>query len=148
MRRAFPSAAFMHAVQLGEAEAATALLRHDGAGALAALKPALRYDYGTPPDLATIYHRGMAYLELRDGPKAASEFNRLLEHRGIAPNGIYVALAPLRLGRALALAGDVGGARRAYEEFFAAWKSADADVPVLIDARAEYALLGKFAPVK
>jgi len=87
------------------------------------------------------YLRGEAWLLARRGRDAATEFRKLLDHRGIVLNFPLGALARLGLARALSLAGDQAGARRAYEEFLDLWKGADPDIPVLRQARAEYARL-------
>jgi hypothetical protein len=83
----------------------------------------------------------MAYLKLQDGGKAAAEFQRILDHQGVAATDPIWPLAHLNLGRALALQGDKAKARTAYQDFFATWKDADPDVPILRDAKAEYAKL-------
>jgi hypothetical protein len=80
----------------------------------------------------------MAYLKLHDGAKAAAEFQRILDHRGAVSFGVEYPLSHLNLGRAYALQGDDAKARSAYQDFFAAWKDADPDVPILKAARAEY----------
>jgi eukaryotic-like serine/threonine-protein kinase len=75
------------------------------------------------------------------GAEAVREYQRILDHRGAVINGIIGALARLGLGRAYALQGDTVKARVAYQDFFALWKDADPDVPVLIAAKSEYAKL-------
>ena len=88
-----------------------------------------------------LYVRGLAYLQLHDGAKAAGEFQKILDHRGVNPiHGIY-SLGLLGLGRAYALQNDTAKARTAYQDFFAMWKDADPEVPVLLAAKAEYAKL-------
>jgi eukaryotic-like serine/threonine-protein kinase len=87
------------------------------------------------------YLRGKVYLQLKDGQKAAAEFQKILDHPGVRPLAIERALAHLYLGRAHALAGKSEEARKAYEAFFALWKHADSDIPILPEARAEYARL-------
>jgi serine/threonine protein kinase/tetratricopeptide (TPR) repeat protein len=87
------------------------------------------------------YVRGQAYLALGDGGKAAAEFKKQIEHPGLVLNSPLGALARLGLARACALLKNVDGARLAYQEFFGLWKDADADVPVIRQARAEYAKL-------
>jgi serine/threonine protein kinase len=83
--------------------------------------------------------RGVAYLKLRDGAKAATEFQRILDHQGVSASDITYALARLNLGRAYVLQGDHPKARTAYQDFLARWKDADSDIPVLRQAKAEYA---------
>jgi eukaryotic-like serine/threonine-protein kinase len=82
--------------------------------------------------------RGLAYLKLRDGTKAAAEFQRILDHRGVSASDPLYALAHLNLGRAYVLEGDNGRARTAYQDFFAIWKGADPDAPILVTAKSEY----------
>jgi tetratricopeptide (TPR) repeat protein len=87
------------------------------------------------------YVRGQAYLSLHQGAEAAAEFQKFLDHRGIAVNSPLEALAKLQLGRAYVLAGDKTKARHAYLEFLELWKDADPDIPVLKQAKVEYAKL-------
>jgi len=88
-----------------------------------------------------MYVRGEAYLRSHDGVKAALEYQKILDHRGLNTTSMFLPLARLGLGRAYALQGDTAKAKAAYQDFFAAWKDADADVPVLAVAKAEYAKL-------
>jgi predicted Zn-dependent protease len=85
--------------------------------------------------------RGQAYLLERKGNEAAAEFQKLLDHRGAVGTSIGGALAHLQLGRAYAQAGDAAKARTAYQDFFALWKDADANIPILQQAKSEYAKL-------
>jgi len=79
---------------------------------------------------------------MHQGKEAAQEFQKILDHRGICVFNLSVcSLAHLQLGRAYAISGDVGQARTAYQDFFALWKDADPDVPILKEAQAEYAKL-------
>ena len=91
--------------------------------------------------LRPIYLRGRAYLMLQDGTKAAMEFQKMIDHRGIVEKCPVGALAHLGLGRAYALQGDTAKARAAYQDFLTLWKDADPDLPVLKEAQAEYAKL-------
>ncbi|MCH8947912.1 MAG: hypothetical protein IH789_09850 [Acidobacteria bacterium] len=75
------------------------------------------------------------------GEEAAAEFQKILDHAGLAALGPLRPLAHLGLARARALAGNEAGARRAYEDFLALWKVADPDIPILQQAKAEYAKL-------
>ncbi len=88
-----------------------------------------------------IYVRGQGYLLLRRGSEAAAEFQKFLGHPGIAVNSPLGALAHLGLARAYALQGDNAKARAAYQDFLALWKDADPDIPILLQAKAEYAKL-------
>jgi len=80
-------------------------------------------------------------LRLHNGARAATEYQKILDHRGIAPTNPLYSLARLGLGRAYALQEDKAKAKAAYQDFFAAWKDADPDVPILKEAKAEYAKL-------
>jgi tetratricopeptide (TPR) repeat protein len=91
--------------------------------------------------LYPVYLRGQAYLLARQGKEAAVEFQKIVDHRGIVLNFPLGALAHVGLGRAYALQGDVAKARTAYQDFFTLWKDADSDIPILQQARAEYARL-------
>jgi serine/threonine protein kinase/Tfp pilus assembly protein PilF len=84
------------------------------------------------------YLRGLAYLKLVLGAEAAVEFQKILDHRGQAPLSVLYPLAHLNLARAAAINGDATKARQAYRDFFAIWKDADADLPLLIEAKKEY----------
>jgi hypothetical protein len=84
------------------------------------------------------YVRGLAYLRQQAVPEAKAEFQKILDHRGVIHVLPTYALAHLGLARAVALAGDTAKSRKAYEDFFALWKDADADIPILIEAKQEY----------
>ena len=83
--------------------------------------------------------RGEAFLQVRKGSKAAQEFQKILDHRGIDP--FDFPLATLGLARAYVLQGDIAKARTKYQDFFSLWKNADPDVPILNRAKEEYAKL-------
>ena len=93
------------------------------------------------PCLYPVYVRGEAYLAARRGTEAAREFQKILDHRGIVLNEPIGALAHLQLGRAYAMQGDVAKAKAAYKDFLTLWKDADPDIPILKQAKAEYAKL-------
>jgi serine/threonine protein kinase len=127
--------------------AAIAIDRGDAQKAVELLSMASEYELGEPVQwpshgtLYPVYVRGEAYLRAGDGEQAATEFQKMIDHRGIVANFPLGALAHLQLGRAHKLAGDVGKAREAYAAFLAAWLHADPDVPILKQAKAEYAKL-------
>ena len=79
-----------------------------------------------------------AYLQAGDGTKAAAEYQKILDHRGIGPTDPLYGLARLGLGRAYALQGETAKARTAYQDFLALWKDADPDIPILKQAKEEY----------
>jgi serine/threonine protein kinase/tetratricopeptide (TPR) repeat protein len=120
------------------------LSRNNSDKVVALLQTAAPYELGGASPIAGLYPvfvRGQAFLQARHGAQAAAEFQKLLDHRGIVQNLPLGALAHLNLGRAYALEGDTTRARAAYQDFFALWKDADPDIPILIAAKAEYAKL-------
>jgi tetratricopeptide (TPR) repeat protein len=126
--------------------AAIELSRGNSSQALVYLEAAAPYELGGPPPLqeGTLYPaylRGQAYLLAHNGTAAAAEFQKLLDHRGIVLNFVTGAIAHLQIGRAYAMAGDTAKAKAAYQEFFSIWKDSDAEIPILKQAKAEYAKL-------
>ncbi len=123
----------------------------NAAKAIAELAVAVPYELGYAPlagasagtPLCPAYLRGAAYLSARQGAAAAVEFQKILDHPGVVVNFVTGALAHLGLGRAYVLAGDNAKARTAYQDFLALWKDADPGIPVLEQAKAEYAKLTK-----
>jgi len=121
----------------------------DAAGAIQVLQPASRYDLALGRigfvarfgGLYPIYVRGLAYLAARQFAEAASEFQRIVDHRSIVLVDPMDALARLQLARAFALSGDTVRAKSAYTDLLALWKNADPDLQVVKDARAEFARL-------
>jgi ATP/maltotriose-dependent transcriptional regulator MalT len=91
--------------------------------------------------LYPVFVRGEAYLAAHQGSEAAAEFQKIINHRGIAVNVPIGALAHLGLARAYVLQGDTAKARAAYQDFLTLWKDADRNIPILIAAKAEYAKL-------
>jgi DNA-binding winged helix-turn-helix (wHTH) protein len=124
------------------------LLHANPQAALVILGAASPYELGLPaldyynwPNLYPVYVRGEAYLAARKGSEAAAEFQKILDHRGIVLNEPIGALAHLQLGRAYTLSGDTAKAKAAYQDFLTLWKDADPDIPILKQAKAEYAKL-------
>jgi serine/threonine protein kinase/tetratricopeptide (TPR) repeat protein len=105
------------------------------------LQNSIPYELGTAASLYPAYVRGEAYLAARQGREAAVEFQKILDHRGIVVSDLIGALAHLQLGRAYALSGDDAKANIAYKDFLTLWKDADPDIPILKEAKAEYAKL-------
>jgi len=97
--------------------------------------------FGPGPPLYSIYVRGQAYLLLNHDEEAANEFQKILTHRNMVGNSLLFSVAHLQLARARSLSGDVPGARKYYQDFLALWKDADPDIPILKQAKAEYAKL-------
>ena len=144
----FPLNTTMNRYWLPAIEASIDITQKNPARAIDRLQTAAQYELGTPApqfgvggSLYPAYVRGQAYLALGKGADAAVEFQKFLDHRGVALNSPLAALARLQLGRAYALAGDKAKARHAYLEFLEQWKDADPDVPVLQQAKQEYAKL-------
>ncbi len=88
-----------------------------------------------------VYVSGEAYLAAHQGTQASAEFQMIVDHADFVANEPIGALAHLGLGRAYALEGNNAKARAAYDDFFALWKDADPDIPILVQAKAEYAQL-------
>jgi hypothetical protein len=91
--------------------------------------------------LYPVYLRGQAHLIAHQGKDAAAEFQKIVDHRGIVLNFPLGALAYVGLARAYSVQGNIAGARTAYQNFFTLWKDADPDIPILKEAKAEYAKL-------
>ena len=122
-----------------------AINHEDGKRALKLLEPTSGYEFACPeaflntqPPLYPVYIRGQAYLKAGQGQLAVAEFQKLAAFRysySLRP------LARLQLGRAYVMSGDKNKAKGAYQDFLTLWKDADADIPVLRQAKAEYAKL-------
>ena len=100
-----------------------------------------RQELGSMTLLDPIYMRGQAYIMLHNGSAAASEFHKVIDHPGIVGSYPLAALSHLGLARSYALQGDTAKSQAAYRDFFALWKDADSDIPILKAAKAEYANL-------
>jgi DNA-binding winged helix-turn-helix (wHTH) protein/tetratricopeptide (TPR) repeat protein len=120
--------------------AAVALDRNNAPGAIELLHGIDPNEIGTL-QVYSIYERGRAYLMLNNGGAAAAEFQKILDHLGIVGMRAIGVLAHLGMARAHALAGNTAKARAAYQDFLTLWKDADPDIPILIQAKAEYAKL-------
>jgi hypothetical protein len=119
--------------------AAIAYRLGDPRNAIELLESAREYERGYP---MANYIRGLAYLKEKKGAEAAAEFQKILDHRGANWGPLY-PLSHIGVARGAALARDTDRARKAYETFFDLWKDADSDVPILIQARKEYARLAQ-----
>jgi tetratricopeptide (TPR) repeat protein len=146
LTKRFPQNTVVQTRYLPMARSALALNSGNAQAALDALTATAPYELGhTNEDftfaLYPVYFRGQAYLAAKNGAAAVSEFQKILDHSGVVGNEPIGALAHLGLGRAYALSGDSAKAKIAYQDFFALWKTADPDVPILKEAKAEYAKL-------
>ena len=128
-------------VRLPEIFAVIEAKRGNFTRALERLEPVKRYEEGWIDSYWAAFLRGQVYLAARQGSEAVQEFQKVLDHRGLVLNALYGALAPLGLARAYVLQGDTAKARAAYESFFTLWKDADPDIPLLKQAKSEYAKL-------
>ncbi len=128
---------FVSRVHVPVAKAAVHLARGEPARALEALQLAQPYELGSIAVLAPVFLRGLALLQHGAAAAAREQFQQVLDHRGVDPFSPLEALAGLQLARARAQTGDAAGGRAAYDAFLAGWAEADAELPVLVSARAE-----------
>lgn len=131
-----PKDTLINAIWLPVIRATIELQRGHPDQAIQLLQAASRYEAAA--QFWPTYLRGNAYLRLQKRAEAAAEFQRILDHRGWDPLSELYPLAHLGLARAAVLQGDTTKARKAYQNFLALWKDADADLPVLIEAKKEY----------
>jgi eukaryotic-like serine/threonine-protein kinase len=146
LEKSYPSQTVLKVYWLPTIKAAIELNANNSTQALMFLEADAPYELGSPPQfqLGTLYPayiRGQAQLMAHNGIAAATEFQKFLDHRGVTINFPLGALAHLGLARAYALSGDAAKARTKYQDFFALWKDADPDIPILKEAKAEYAKL-------
>jgi tetratricopeptide (TPR) repeat protein len=147
LQKRFPFHTMVQSYWLPTTRAQIALVNQQPQQAIEMLQAALPVELGIPlstpgpPCLYPVYVRAEAYLAAGQGSAAAAEFQKLLDHRGISWSCTTGALARLGLGRAYALAGDKTKAHAAYKDFLTLWKDADPDIPILKQAKAEYAKL-------
>jgi hypothetical protein len=142
----FPNGTIWNAVQLPEMRAAIALRRDQPAKSVELLTSASPYESAY---LGAVYLRGLAYLRMNKGVEAAAEFQKIVDHKGANWGsgwrhpywGQFYSLSYLGVARGSALAGDTARARKAFGDFLALWKDADPDIPILKQAKAEYAKL-------
>ncbi len=149
LETSFPEDTSVKFNYLPSVRAFLALNHGDPAKAIEILQVAVPYELGQPRSTQTgffgalypIYARGQAYLAARQGAEAAREFQKILDHPGIMIGDPVGVLAHLQVGRAYAIQRDDAKAKAAYQDFLALWKDADADIPVLKQAKAEYTKL-------
>ena len=146
LEKSYPSQTVLKVYWLPTIKAAIELNANNAAQSLVYLEAAAPYELGEPPQfqLGTLYPayvRGQAYLLAHNGTAAVAEFQKFLDHRGVVINFPLGSLAHLGLARAYVLSGDTAKAKTAYQDFFTLWKDADPDIPILKEARAEYAKL-------
>jgi len=134
----YPKDTFLNYINVPFAHALTESNKGNTAAAIDALQPAMRMEFGSAPGLWLNYIRGYVYLRGKMGNEAAGEFRKILDHRTVEATSPFYNLAHLGLARASALSGDNEAARTEYQNFFAAWKDADQDLPIVIEAKKEY----------
>jgi hypothetical protein len=146
LEKSYPSQTVLKVYWLPTIKAAVELNGNNSTQALVFLEAAAPYELGEPPQfqLGTMYPayiRGQAYLMTHNAAAAVAEFQKLLDHRGIVINFPLGALAHLGLARAHALSGETAKSRTVYQDFLTLWKDADPDIPILKEAKEEYAKL-------
>jgi len=145
LAKEFPADTLINGLWLPAARAQLEINRGNPRRAIEILQASAPYEHGVYipplPHLYVIYLRGQAYLAARQGLEAAVEFQKILDHRGIAGDSPLYSLAHLGLGRAYSRTGEKEKSHKAYEDFFALWKDADPDIPILRQAKAEFAKL-------
>jgi eukaryotic-like serine/threonine-protein kinase len=147
LSRRFPDDTAVRFNYLPTIHAQLALSRKHASNAIGALREAATYELGSPGSIAffralyPVYVRGKGYLAAHQGGEAVTEFQKILDHRGVVLNEPIGAVARLQIARAYGMAGDVSKAKAAYRDFLALWKNADPDIPILKQAKAEYAKL-------
>jgi len=146
LAKGFPEDTIARFHYLPMIHAAAALQSGSATKATEALAPAAPYELGSPAQtlsfaLYSVYLRGQAYAAAHQGSAAVAEFQKILDHPSVVLNEPIGALAHLGLARAYSLSSDTAKAKSAYQDFFALWKDADPDIPILKEAKAEYAKL-------
>jgi tetratricopeptide (TPR) repeat protein len=134
----YPLDTLVQKLAIPQIRARVELQRGNSAKAIEELRPAEAYQFGYIAAGMPTYVRGLAYLQAKQGPQAAAEFQKNLDHKPAFGASPYVSLARLGLARGFVLSGDLTKARTAYQDFLTAWKDADPDLPVLKQAKAEY----------
>jgi serine/threonine protein kinase/tetratricopeptide (TPR) repeat protein len=140
LEKRYPDDTLVQELYVPQSRAWLAIKAGDAQRALAFLERARPHDYANFSYAP--YLRGLAYLQLKDARNAIASFQAATRLKGLAyNNGVPYALSYLGLGRAYAMAGNKPDAKKAYDVFFTEWKNADADLPVIAEAKKEYAQL-------
>jgi len=141
LEKRFPESTYVRFAFLPSIRGVLAIRRENTSEAIEQLQRISSYELMRDAQMMPVYVRGEAYLAAHQGAEAAANFQMILDHAGVVGNSPIGALAHLGLGRAYAVQGDTAKARAAYDDFFALWKDADPDIPILAQAKAEYAQL-------
>ena len=136
LEQKYPKDTMVNQVWLPEIKAAIELSKNNGAAALELLEATKRYEAAAMLSPQTL--RSMVYLKLGQGAQAAAEARRILDHRGHGPLSTLWPLAHLALARASTMQHDTAQARKSYQDFFALWKDADAELRILVEAKKEF----------
>ena len=139
LEKEYPSDTILNGYWLPTIKAAIQTSQGQPSEAVSLLEPAVEFELAYAGALYPAYLRGRAYLVAQNGAAAATEFQKILDHPGIVFNDPVGALARLQIGRSYAVQGDTAKARAAYQDFLTLWKDADPDIPILKEAKAEYA---------
>jgi DNA-binding winged helix-turn-helix (wHTH) protein len=137
----FPANTIVQSYYLPTVRAQLALSRKDPAKAIEVLAVAAPFELSSSGALYPAYVRGKCYLAAHRGKEAAVEFQKILDRRGIVVNSPIGVVAHLELGRSYTLLADRAKAKVSYQNFFTLWKDADPDIPILKQAKAEFAKL-------
>lgn len=141
LQKNYPNNTLLKFYSLPSINAAIEINRGNPSRALELLVAAAPYELAGNMQMYSAYLRGQAYLLTNNGTAAAAEFQKLVDHKGIVQNFVTGSLVYLQIGRAYALTGDTAKAKAAYQNFFSLWKDAEPGVPILKQAKAEYAKL-------
>ena len=144
LKKSEPSNTYLKVYWFPVIEASLELAQQAPDRAVIALEPALPYELGGPPPgvaMYPAYTRGLAYLAQKNGPAAAAEFQKFIDHSAVVQNFLTGSLARLQLARAYTISANTAKAKTAYQDFFTLLKDADPDIPILKEAKAEYAKL-------
>ena len=137
----FPQNTFIREMQVPTIQAAYAVSKGQFDQANHLLERTKPHEFGWVLNVMPAYLRGQSYLAQKNPKEAEAEFQKMLTHRFMCSNSVYCSLARLQLGRTYVAAGDTAKARTSYQDFLALWKDADPDIPILKQAKAEYAKL-------
>jgi eukaryotic-like serine/threonine-protein kinase len=137
----YPTNTFLNELDVPLVLAASQLSLGQADAALRTLDRVRSFEFGTVAEFLPNYIRALTYLRLQRPEDAAVEFSAILAHRGVSPLSPILTVSQLGLARAYAMQRDVAKSRAAYEILFANWRSADPDLPLLKQAKAEYAKL-------
>jgi serine/threonine protein kinase/tetratricopeptide (TPR) repeat protein len=145
LEKSYPTDTIMKLYWLPTINAAIELNKGNSSQASEYLEAAAPYELGTADTFINYLYppcvRGQAHLQAHNGTAAVAEFQKMLDHKSIVQNFVTGSVAHVQIGRAYAMAGDTTKAKAAYQDFFNLWKEADPDIPILKQAKAEYAKL-------